>query len=56
MNKSTYDNSEKVTAVTSIFTDLKVKEQADEVMWEYYEKSINFLNKINLPEENKTIY
>jgi len=53
LTKSTYDSAEKVSAVTAIFTDLDVKEQADEVMWEYYDKSINFLNKINLPEENK---
>jgi len=53
LNKENYKSEEKVKAVTAIFTDLKVKEQADAVMWEYYEKSINFLNKINLPEENK---
>ncbi len=52
LNKSDYNSIEKVDAVTSIFTELKVKEQADKVMWEYYDKSINFLNKINLPKEN----
>jgi geranylgeranyl diphosphate synthase type II len=51
LTKSDYQAEQKVEAVTTIFTDLKVKEQAESVMWSYYDKSIESLNSIGLPKE-----
>jgi len=43
--------TEKVEAVTTLFTNLKVKEQAEKMMWDYYDKAIEALSKLNLTEE-----
>ncbi len=51
MNVTDYQAEQKVEAVTAIFNDLKVKEQAESVMWSYYDKSIEALNKIGLPKD-----
>lgn len=53
LTKSDYQAEQKVEAVTTIFTDLKVKEQAESVMWSYYDKSIESLNSIGLSEEKE---
>ncbi len=42
---------QKVKAVTTLFTDLNVKKQAEEMMWSYYDKAIESLKKINLPKD-----
>lgn len=42
---------EKIKAVTQIFNELKVKEQAELVMWSYYDKAIDSLNKLELAVE-----
>ena len=54
LTKSDYQAEQKVEAVTTIFTDLKVKEQAESVMWGYYDKAIESLNSINLSEEKQS--
>lgn len=54
LTKSDYQAEQKVAAVTTIFTDLKVKEQAESVMWGYYDKAIESLNAINLSEEKQS--
>lgn len=55
MNVTDYQAEQKVEAVTAIFNDLQVKEQAESVMWSYYDKSIEALNQLNLPQ-NKYDY
>lgn len=55
MNSNNHQAEQKVEAVTAIFNDLKVKEQAESVMWSYYDKSIESLNQLNLPK-NKYDY
>ncbi len=42
---------QKVEAVTSLFTDLNVKKQAEDMMWSYYDKAIESLKKINISQE-----
>lgn len=54
LTKSDYQAEQKVEAVTTIFTDLKVKEQAESVMWSYYDKAIESLNSIGLSEEKES--
>lgn len=44
---------EKVEAVTEIFEELSVKEKADEVMDEYYRKSIAALDAIDIDDSKK---
>ncbi|MCT4580115.1 MAG: polyprenyl synthetase family protein [Flavobacteriales bacterium] len=51
MNVTDYQAEQKVEAVTAIFNDLKVKEQAESVMWSYYDKALEALNKIGLSEQ-----
>lgn len=51
MSNTEYQAEQKVEAVTALFNDLKVKEQAESVMWAYYDKSIDALNKLNLPKD-----
>ena len=48
-----FEPEEKIKAVTAIFDKLEVKKFARESSSRYYQKSIDSLNKINLPEENK---
>ncbi len=49
--KSEYNSDQKVKAVTTLFTDLNVKEKAEKVMWDYYDIAIESLNKLKLNEE-----
>jgi len=51
LTNSDYKAEQKIEAVTAIFSDLKVKEQAENVMWKYYEKAIASLGAIKLSEE-----
>ncbi|MDB5004036.1 MAG: isoprenyl synthetase [Mucilaginibacter sp.] len=44
---------EKVTAVTSIYNTLQVRQYAETTMHTYADKAFEALEKINLPEENK---
>lgn len=54
LTKTDYNAEQKVEAVTSLFVDLKVKEQAEQVMWSYYDIAIESLNKLNLNKEKHT--
>ncbi len=53
INNGHNNPQEKVKAVTSIFEDLNIKEKADQLMNDYYFKSIDALNSINISDENK---
>jgi geranylgeranyl diphosphate synthase type II len=50
---ATFDNCEKVEAVTDIYDALNVKQHAETTMLAYADKAFKALEKINLPEENK---
>lgn len=51
LEKNDHNPENKVAAVTEIFSDLKVKEQAEKVMWSYYDIAIASLEKLNLSKE-----
>ena len=48
-----FDNDEKVKAVTGIYDQLDVRQSADAEMQEYAEKAYKALDAINLPEDRK---
>jgi geranylgeranyl diphosphate synthase type II len=48
-----FDHQEKVEAVTAIYNDVQVRQQAETTMHTYADKAFEALEKINLPEENK---
>jgi len=48
-----FDNDEKVKAVTGIYDQLDVRRSADAEMQEYAEKAYKALDAINLPEDRK---
>jgi geranylgeranyl diphosphate synthase type II len=53
MNNGVANPGEKVKAVTAIFEDLNIKEKADQLMTEYYQKSLDSLSKININDHKK---
>lgn len=53
INKTNFDESEKIDAVKNIYNKLKLKEQTENLIRDYYEKSINYLNKLNLETNRK---
>ena len=50
-----FDFNEKVTAITGIYDKLKIKEEAETLMLEYYDKAVNDLDAISVPDERKAI-
>ena len=55
VDKKDFDAIAKVEAVKTIYKDLKVDQLAFNQMDAYYQKSIQFLNKINAPEDKKKV-
>lgn len=55
VDKRDFDVSVKVEAVKAIYKDLKVDQLAFDLMDAYYQKSIQFLKKINVPEDKKKV-
>jgi len=53
LNAVTFNNAEKVRAVTAIYDQLKVRPYAEQVMHEFTDKAFEALNRVNLPEEKK---
>lgn len=53
INKTDFVESEKIDAVKSIYNKLKLKERTENLIRDYYEKSINYLNKLNLETNRK---
>ncbi len=49
-----FDARQKVDAITTIFSQLHIKEQAEKVMHQYYDKAIHALENLRIKEENKT--
>lgn len=55
VDKKDFDAIAKVEAVKTIYKDLKVDQLAFNQMDAYYQKSIQFLNRINAPEDKKKV-
>ncbi|WP_374951373.1 polyprenyl synthetase family protein [Mucilaginibacter sp.] len=53
LSTTTFNHSEKVTAVTQIYNQLDIRRFAEEEMQAYAEKAFEALEKINLPEDSK---
>ena len=48
-----FDRNEKVKAVTELYNEIGIRELCQKKMDEYYQESLVYLTKINLPEERK---
>lgn len=53
IRKETFDREEKVKAVTAIYDELGLKKLAEARIESYYQKALECLRKINVPEANK---
>jgi len=53
INLKTFDNAEKVEAVTALYDSLRVRQFAETAMQAYTEKAFTALDGINLPAEHK---
>ncbi|MFD2872110.1 polyprenyl synthetase family protein [Mucilaginibacter ximonensis] len=53
INAGSFDNQQKVEAVTGIYNAVGVKQHAEDTMHAYADKAFEALEKLNLPEENK---
>lgn len=53
LSATTFDNTEKVAAVTELYNQLNVRQYAEAEMQAYAEKAFEALEQINLLEENK---
>lgn len=53
IDKDTYDESEKVKAVTAIYDKLGLKQKSEQLINEYYEKAVLCLNKVDADETRK---
>lgn len=53
MNKEVFDEKEKISAVTDIYNQLKVKELSKNKVTEYFSKAFEALKKLSVENENK---
>lgn len=53
LEETQFEASEKVEAITSIFAKLQIKEQAESVMWSYYNKAVFALESITVKQHKK---
>jgi geranylgeranyl diphosphate synthase type II len=49
-----FDHEEKISAVTSIFNDLGIREVTETKIKEYYSTALSSLEHLNRPDERKT--
>lgn len=54
INKAEYADAEKIKAVTDIYSSLQLKEKSEQLIHEYYEKSIIELGRVSVDEAKKT--
>lgn len=48
-----FDRNEKVKAVTELYNEIGIRELCEQKIEKYYQKSLVYLAKVNLPEERK---
>ena len=53
INAKEFDRNEKVKAVTELYNEIGIRELCEQKIEEYYQKSLVYLAKVNLPEERK---
>ncbi|WP_029904228.1 polyprenyl synthetase family protein [Prevotella sp. 10(H)] len=54
INKTDFDENEKIKAVTKIYDNLDLKKKSEDLIADYYEKAVSCLNKVDINEERKT--
>lgn len=55
LQKETFDNTEKVTAVKAIFDTIGVKQDAEQAMHGYFNLAFDSLKKLNVSEDKKQV-
>lgn len=55
IEKTEYDENEKIKAVRGIYDRLNLKSKSEELINDYYEKALKCLCKVDVPEERKKI-
>lgn len=53
MDAKEFDRNEKVKAVTELYNEIGIRELCEQKIEEYYQESLVYLAKINLPEKRK---
>lgn len=53
INKTSFDENEKIQAVTDIYNSLNLKGESENLIEDYYRKAIACLNKVNIDESRK---
>lgn len=53
INKTHFDEEEKIRAVTSIYDQLDLKQTSKELIYAYYEKGISYLDMVNVDHAQK---
>ena len=53
IDKREFDREEKVSAVTAIYNKLGISDLAEKEMREYYQKAMDALGKVSVPDEQK---
>jgi len=54
LSLKSFDAQEKVTAIKEIFSSLKIREASELKTDSYFQKALQALDQINVPEENKS--
>lgn len=55
INRTEYDEAEKIKAVTAIYNKLDLKKKSENLITDYYQKAINDLDQVNVKKERKEI-
>jgi geranylgeranyl diphosphate synthase type II len=53
INAGTFDRSEKIKAVTSLYDKLDIRSHTENAMRTYYEEAVRALKKVSVPQEKK---
>jgi len=55
INKTDFDAEEKIQAVTEIYTTEKIKDASEELILDYYQKGMAYLEKVNVEDSKKSV-
>lgn len=53
IGKEHFDEKEKIDAVTEIYNNMDLKKISEDAIYKYYEKGLNYLDKVNVSTEQK---
>ena len=49
-----FDRNEKVKAVTELYNEIGIRKLCEQKIEQYYQQSLVYLSKVNVPDERKT--